>query len=177
MEIEIVKLQIYTGKLLKNENGEWQTQNQSIKIERPSKEWNLFLKNAAIMYSKIELVSVDKQTTKQEKKMVNGKEIGFQTHLYDPITPSDAIINEVNSIFGKKANLTADQQRIADLESKLAQLMAKSESKTPTETKETTSSVLESLRDEYFTLIGKKPHHKMNEESLIEAINEFKTAR
>jgi|TARA_R110000851_G_C12841748_1_gene541840 hypothetical protein len=180
--MEIVNVKVYIGKLSKNEDGSWATENHPVKIRKPSKEWGLFLSNAKLMYSKVELTEVLKETVVHGTKKVKGQEVATQKHKYEAVKSSNEIIEEIKAIYISKVELTEDQIRIAGLEAKLEALSA---AKEPVkESKKVVANIpedlnddideIEELRIEYFGLAEKKPHHLWKEDKLKEEIEKLK---
>ena len=76
----------------------------------------------------------------------------------------------------EKVELTPDQKRIEELESKLEAFMAGNKVvENVDEDEEEKEQRLKVLKLEYFQLFGKEPHHNKKEERLIEEIDEFKS--
>lgn len=176
--MEIVKVRVFIGALLKKEDGSYKTENHTVKIPKPSKEWNLFLEHAKKMYSKVELIEVTKENIEFGKKMVKGKEVPTQNHTYKVVDSSEDIKNAIADIYANKAELTDDQKKIAELEAKLNAVLEQNSEKPkkPTKQKKDIDPKLEELRAKYTELYKKKPNHLMKVESLEKAINEFKPA-
>ena len=121
--MEIVKVQVYTGKLQKNEHGEWTTKNNPYKVRKPSKEWNLFLNNAPNMYSKVELLEVTEEKVIHGEKTVRGKIQATQKHEYNVIESPKDVVDAIEGVLKKKVNLSPEQKEIAELRAKLDALI------------------------------------------------------
>jgi|TARA_R110000744_G_scaffold62884_4_gene129625 hypothetical protein len=168
----VVKLRVYRGKTLSfNEDRTIQNENQIISVEHGTIIWKLTMKNLPINgYCKVsvEKVFVDVDGDYKEET-VNIKK--YEDEIKEALNPKPIVAK------------TADQLRIEQLEAQNKEMMAKMEAfianKSPEEKvvvdfKEDEVDGLKELKLEYFTLLGKKPHHMMKEESLIEAIDKFK---
>lgn len=170
--MEIVKLQVYRGKVTRNENGEIDSENQPTKIARPSKEWNLFLQHAPVMYTKVEIIQVTQEIITHGEKTLHGKIIPTQTHDYKLVETSEEIKAEVAGIFKTKVVQTPEQKQIAELTKRLNDLSGVEPAniedvKIATNS---TNSDLEALRQKYFDLYQEKPSHLMKEKGLKAAI-------
>lgn len=163
--IEMVNVRVFRGPVVYNKTGQVTSENQTTKIARPSKEWNLFLKNAPIMYTQVEVVEVKQEKIVHGEKIVSGKTVPIQTHEYTTIETSSAIKAEIDGIFTKKTVVTTEQKQIAELTEKLNALLA-GQSLVKKETLAGSEDDLEKTRAEYLELFGKKPHHKTGIESL-----------
>jgi hypothetical protein len=168
----IVKLRIYRGKNMNyNKDGSPQNENQLISVEHNSMEWKITMKTLPIMgYCQVEVDHVLVDSSNGWDKKTEGIE-SFSKEVADYYAPKSKIVK------------TADQLRIEQLEAQNKEMLAKMEdfmaNKSPKkeEVKEFKTDEVDSLKElklEYFTLLGKKPHHMMKEDSLIEAIDKFK---
>ena len=157
----IVKLRVYRGKSLSfNEDRTIQNENQIISVEHGSIMWKLTMKNLAINnYCKVtaEKVFVDVDGDWKEDT-INVKK--YEDEIKQALNPKPLVAK------------TADQIRIESLEAKIEALLAIKEPKEVAV--EEDNSNLKELQLEYFTLKGKKPHHMMKEEKLIEEIDKLK---
>lgn len=157
----VVKLRVYRGKTLSfNEDRTIQNENQIISIEHGTIIWKLTMKNLPINgYCKVsvEKVFIDVDGDYKEET-INIKK--YEDEIKEALNPKPVVAK------------TADQIRIENLEAKIEALLALKEPK-EVEVKEDDSNLKE-LQLEYFTLKGKKPHHMMKEEKLIEEIDKLK---
>lgn len=171
--MEIVNLRVYRGKVTYNENGQVTSENQTFKVRRPSKEWGLLLKNAPLMYTKVEIVEVLKEEIKHSEKTVNGKIVPVQSHEYSKVEASDEIKYEISNLFSKAKPETADE-KIAKLQAQLDKLTAnKNEGVKVAEKPEPSNNdELELARLKYFQLFGEKPSHLLKLKSLNAKIAE-----
>ena len=157
----VVKLRVYRGKTLSfNEDRTIQNENQIISVEHGTIIWKLTMKNLPINgYCKVsvEKVFVDVDGDYKEET-INVKK--YEDEIKQALNPKPLVAK------------TADQIRIESLEAKIEALLAIKEPKGVAV--EEANSNLKELQLEYFTLKGKKPHHMMKEDSLIEAIDKLK---
>tara|TARA_R110002124_G_scaffold182610_2_gene350004 strand:- start:9 stop:506 length:498 start_codon:yes stop_codon:yes gene_type:complete len=158
----VVKLRVYRGKTLSfNEDGTIQNENQIISVEHGTIIWKLTMKNLPINgYCKVsvEKVFVDVDGDYKED-VINIKK--YEDEIKQALNPKPIIAK------------TADQIRIENLEAKIEALLAIKEPKKVVI--EEDNSNLKELQLEYFTLKGKKAHHMMKEEKLIEEIDKLKS--
>jgi hypothetical protein len=165
----IVKLRIYRGKQMTyNKDQSPQNENQLISVEHNSMEWKITMKTLSIMgYCQVEVDHVLEDSNNGWQKKTEGIE-SFSKEVAEAYSPKSKIVK------------SPDQLRIEQLEAQNKEMMAKMEAymgNNPIEKEEVKTSEGDSLKElklEYFTLIGKKPHHMMKEESLIEAIDNHK---
>ena len=157
----IVKLRVYRGREMNfNEDGSSKNENQLISVEYKSMQWKLTMKNLPIMgYCKVivDHVLEDKgglwvKTTESIKS--------YSKEVLEAYSPKS------------KAPKTADQLRIEQLEAKLEAFISKKDVEEDVE--EDVEDGLKKLQLEYFTLMGKKPHHMKKAEGLIEEMDNFK---
>ena len=157
----IVKLRVYRGKALSfNEDRTIQNENQIISIEHGSIMWKLTMKNLSINgYCKVsaEKIFVDVDGNWKED-VLNVKK--YEDEIKQALNPKPLVAK------------TADQIRIENLEAKIESLLSIIEPKEVELEKD--DSNLKELQLEYFTLKGKKAHHMMKEEKLIEEIYKLK---
>tara|TARA_R110000851_G_scaffold50140_2_gene120041 strand:- start:943 stop:1437 length:495 start_codon:yes stop_codon:yes gene_type:complete len=157
----IVKLRVYRGKALSfNEDRTIQNENQIISIEHGSIMWKLTMKNLSINgYCKVsaEKIFVDVDGDWKED-VLNVKK--YEDEIKQALNPKPLVAK------------TADQIRIENLEAKIESLLSIIEPKEVELEKD--DSNLKELQLEYFTLKGKKAHHMMKEEKLIEEIYKLK---
>jgi hypothetical protein len=166
--MEVVVTRRFIGKLAKEPDGEWTTENQLVRTHRPSLEWNLFLQLGKMMYSKVELVEVFDEKIEFGTKKVKGQDVKTQKHIHTKIEASDDIKREIEDIHAEKIELTPDQKKIADLEAKLESFMASGASKTEDPNK--SGYELKPSVAKYKEVFGKKPHHTWSEEQINEKI-------
>jgi hypothetical protein len=165
----IVKLRIYRGKNMNyNKDGSPQNENQLISVEHNSMEWKITMKTLSIMgYCQVEVDHVLEDSNNGWQKKTESIE-SFSKEVAEAYSPKSKIVK------------SPDQLRIEQLEAQNKEMMAKMEAymgNKSNEKEEVKTSEVDSLKElklEYFTLIGKKPHHMMKEESLIEAIDNHK---
>jgi hypothetical protein len=168
----IVKLRIYRGKQMNyNKDGSPQNENQLISVEHNSMEWKITMKTLSIMgYCQVEVDHVLEDSSNGWEKKKDGIE-SFSKEVAEAYSPKSKIVK------------SPDQLRIEQLEAQNKEMLAKMESfmanksnakKEVKEVKKDEVDGLKELKLEYFTLLGKKPHHMMKEESLIEAIDNHK---
>lgn len=185
----VISLRTYKGsKMLFDENGKAENENQIVKIQYGSLEWENFLNMANRNgYCKIEVEKAQEVSGFGENEKV------------EPIKDLTKYQEEVDARFKKevKVELTPEQKRIAELEEKLEKLISGKEDEkvneievnepeTVTENNEDVKDDSdvndypkdpEELRSYYEELMGKKPHHKASDETLIEQMNEFKSKK
>tara|TARA_R110000851_G_scaffold94976_1_gene206326 strand:+ start:884 stop:1405 length:522 start_codon:yes stop_codon:yes gene_type:complete len=165
----IVKLRIYRGKNMNyNKDGSVQNENQLISVEHNSMQWKLTMKTLSIMgYCEVAVDHILVDSSNGWEKKTKDIE-SFSKEVAEAYSPKSKIAK------------TADQLRIEQLEAQNKEMMSKMESfmanKSPKEEEivEDQGDILKELQLEYFTLIGKKPHHMTKADSLIDAIDKFK---
>jgi hypothetical protein len=165
----IVKLRIYRGKQMNyNKDGSPQNENQLISVEHNSMEWKITMKTLPIMgYCQVEVDHVLLDSNEGWEKKTEGIE-SFSKEVADAYSPKSKIVK------------SPDQLRIEQLEAQNKEMMATmkafmdGKSNKEDDVKENEVNDLKELQLEYFTLIGKKPHHMMKEDRLIEEIDNFK---
>tara|TARA_R110000822_G_scaffold2062_3_gene9747 strand:- start:845 stop:1363 length:519 start_codon:yes stop_codon:yes gene_type:complete len=165
----IVKLRVYRGKQMNyNEDGSVQNENQLISVEHKSMQWRLTMKTLSIMgYCKVIVDHVLKDENGEWEQYSKGIE-DYSKEVSEAYSPKS------------KIDKTADQLRIEQLESQNKEMMAKMEafmSVNKVDTEEVnieSKDLLKELQEEYFLLYGKKAHHMMKEDRLIEEIDKIK---
>jgi hypothetical protein len=176
---QIVKLQVYEGKLAKNEDGTWITQNHYYKVRYGSKEWELLKTNGVKMFSKIEVVEVLEEKIIFGEKEVKGKKVPTQKHEYISIVIPQPIIDEVAEILKPKSEKT-EKELIAELNAKIDALTsgnavapaieAPAKPTAPPKSDEEGDETLEELQAKYEALTGKKPNQLWKERRLLTEI-------
>lgn len=177
---QIVKLQVYEGKLAKNEDGTWITQNHAYKVRYGTKEWDLLKLNGAKMFSKIEVLEVLEEKIIFGTKEVKGKEVRTQKHEYAPIEIPQSIIEEVGAILNPKVEKSSDD-KIAELNAKIDALTSGNAVSTPIVQPEKPSmqappkedeedESLEALQAKYTELKGEAPDQRWKERKLLTEI-------
>lgn len=160
----IVQLRIYRGKVNYDANRKVTSDVQVMKLKYGRLEWVNFMKSAKLVYSKIEVV----RCTDADNN-------------YNVITTPEEVLKDIEkALKGEEVALTSQQQEIKDLKDAVAELKGKKqpkkeESKPKEEEekdKEESTNDLESLREEYTKLYGKKPSHLMQEKGLRSKIAE-----
>ena len=160
---QIVILKVFKGeKISFNEDRSIQNDSQLIKTEHGTNEWKcLMMTLLASGYCRVEVLRVnnlDVDFSEVENKTTYKKEV-------------ESFLNPL-----EKVELTPDQKRIEELESKLEAFMAGNKVvENVDEDEEEKEQRLKVLKLEYFQLFGKEPHHNKKEERLIEEIDEFKS--
>jgi len=165
----IVKLRVFRGKSLSfNEDRTIQNENQLISVEHGTILWKLTMKNLPINgYCKVSVEKVFIDDNGEWKEDVDNVGI-YEAEIKSALNPKPDVAK------------TVDQLRIEELESQNKAMMAKMDAfmKSSTSNKKEPlvedNSNLKELQLEYFTLKGKKPHHMMKEEKLIEEIDKLK---
>jgi len=159
MSNTIYTLRVFQGKETYDAKGNVTSENNLMKIESNTKQFDQFIKAARNFYTRIEVI-----------KATDGKN---EIEL-DPAMKS--LLEDC--VKAPQKELSADEKRIKELEAAVAQLMAASESKPEKKEvkKEGDDSELESLRLEFFQLFGKKPQHLLKADALREKINEKKAS-
>ena len=148
----IVQLRIYRGKVTYDKNLKVTSDVQTMKLKFGRLEWVNFVKTARLIYSKIEVIRCT--------DMDNG---------YNEIVTPDAVLQDVKkALMVEGVKLTPQEKEIKDLKEAVAKLTAKEESKP----KKENTDELNSLREEYTKLYGKKPSHLMREQGLRNKIAE-----
>lgn len=184
----VVHLRVYKGaKMSYDEKGKAQNENQIVKIQYGSFEWNNFMKMAAKNgYCKIEVEKAIEVEGAFENEKVS--------ELSDTSKIKAEVLEAVNP--KKETELTADQKRIKELEDKLDLLLNGKKSDVKEDVKELKEEIKDlkdgsdddkeeskdeiypvKLREDYEELMGKKPHHKASDETLIEQMEEFKAKK
>lgn len=158
----IVQLRIYRGKVTYNESGKITSDVQTMKLKYGRLEWVNFMKAARLVYSKIDVVrctDIDND--------------------YKVIDTPEAVLNDIEkALKGEDVALTP-QQEIKELKDAVAELKGKKKKEEPKkednkqESKPKAESntddskdELETLREKYTELYGKKPSHLMREKGL-----------
>tara|TARA_R110000822_G_scaffold41794_3_gene113721 strand:- start:88 stop:600 length:513 start_codon:yes stop_codon:yes gene_type:complete len=160
---QIVTLKVFKGeKISLNEDRSIQNDSQLIKTEHGTNEWKcLMMTLVASGYCKVEVLRV------------NNLDVDF-SELDDKKAYQKEVEEFLNPL--EKIELTPDQKKIAELESKLEAFMAVN--KVVEDEDEEGDKIIEDglkeLQLEYFQLLGKKPHHMKKAEGLIEEMDEFK---
>ena len=180
----IVHLRVYKGtQMTFDANQKPLNENQLVKMQHGSFEWNNFMKMAGRNgYCKMEV-----------EKVIEVSGIGEDEKI-EVIEDTKAIKAEVKNAINPEQEvvLTPDQQKIKDLEAKLEAFMSSGakpdvkkveakvadvkeiEVKDPVEVKSDYPTDPTELRAMYEEVTGDKPHHKAKDETLIEKMNEFK---
>lgn len=177
----LVDLQIFQGKLAKNEDGSWITANHGMKIFYPSKEWNTFIEMADRIYSKVTLNNVKEEFISNKTKVNGeGKTIPYQEHEYKLIDTPKEIQSIIDTLSDKLAGTikkpqTEEQKQIKELQDKLNALIDSKATVVEAKEPKVDNSELESVRAEYHSVVGKKPHHKLSIETMQEEINTVKS--
>jgi len=188
---QIVKLQVYEGKLAKNEDGTWITQNHAYKVRYGSKEWELLKVNGGKMFSKIEVIEVLEEKITFGEKEVKGKKVPTQKHDYVPVEIKQSLLEEVAAILKPKAEKT-EKEMIAELNAKIealtsAQAVAPAieapvkpsatveapnevQSNGADQGQDAEDETLEQLQEKYEVLAGKKPNQLWKERRLLTEI-------
>lgn len=170
----MVHLRVYKGaKMFYDENGKAQNENQLVKIQHGSFEWNNFLKMAKLNgYCKIEVEKVlDVSGFYEDEKILEVDDVG----LYEK--------EILESTKEKEKELTPEQKRIQELEKKINSLLKKeTDSKDVKQIDVKDAQVedgfpeeLEDVQKLYEEELGKKAHYKASRETLIQQIKENKT--
>lgn len=119
---KVVWLQIYKGsKVLYNENGKVENENQNVKLIYETLEWTNFLK--AIRYNpycKVEVIKV-LQPTKDENNKIEYKEIEISESI-----KKEVLIAHKGDV---EVKLTPEQKEIAELKAQMAILLGKNTKK------------------------------------------------
>lgn len=158
MNNTIYTLRVFQGKETYDAKGNVTSENNLMKIESNTKQFDQFLKAARNFYTRIEVL-----------KATDGK-----NEL--EIDPAMKSLLE-DCVKAPQKELSADEKRIKELEAAVAQLMAASQSKSvakEVKTESTDDSELESLRLEYLQVLGEKPNHLLKAGTLRKKIAEFK---
>lgn len=194
MKTYSVKLRVFKGKKTYDENGNITSQNHT--MDAPiyeSLEWNNFMKNFTLVgYIDVKVEKVSEIIYTEKKK--EGKEGVDVSVSYEPLSESDEKFIEVVQAVEKakkpeepKAELTAEQKRIAELEAQNAAINAKLDavlagqtgsgdgSKTPT-TDDDIDDIQE-LRDKYILLTGEEPDKRWKEKKLKEKIAQHEASK
>lgn len=152
----IVKIRVYRGvELNYDASGKVKNENFVISMEHGSKIWELFKNNIKLNgYCKVELESV-----------WNNKSEG----VYEEVKNVENYKVELKDAFDSniKVELTEDQKRIAELESKLEAFMNAGKDNS-------TERSIEDIKVEYEEVVGEKPHHMAKAETLLAKIAEHK---
>lgn len=159
----IVQLRIYRGKVTYNESGKITSDVQTMKIEFGRLEWVNFMKAARLVYTKIDVVGCTDKNN--DYKVID--------------TPSEVLSDVEKALKGEDVALTPQQQEIKELKDAVAELKGKKKKEEPKkednkeESKpkeesntEDSKDELETLREQYTKLYGKKPSHLMREKGL-----------
>lgn len=175
---KFVTLRIYKGsEIVTGEDGNVKNENQEVTVQIDSLEFQNYVKHLPFsQYRRVEILKcVEVKTAYTDAE---GKYHAEETEEMQ--TPEEVLDVIKNMFVGKKAQLTPEQQRIADLEAKIESLMKSQPNpengKAPkiSNDEKAEPSLLDELRAEYETLSGKKPNHLMKEDKLQEKINELK---
>lgn len=177
-----VHLRIYKGnKILKDENGVIQTENQIVKIQAGTVEFERYMKNLPVSgYGKVEIV-----------KCVEVKGVGENQVVTEVETPKE-VTALYNAIFVAKQEeaLTPEQKRIKELEERLARLEGGNSQPLPSDAKpeipetpeppqapeedENALTPKQKLRAEYKELTGKHAPGVWDEEKIAFEIESIK---
>jgi len=150
---KVVHLRVFKGaKILKDENGKVENENNKVSLSYGTLEWKNYLKRLiANGFCKVE---VEKLFELKDKKYVECE-------------IPEKIKEEV--LFAYKGDqtvkLTTEQQKIADLEAKLEAFMNKGNDDDKDDDEE-----LKDLQVKYEEKFGKKPHHMMKIKKLKEEL-------
>ena len=172
---QIVKLQVYEGKLARNEDGTWMTKNHAYKVRYGTKEWDLLKVNGVKMFSKIEVLEVLEEKIIFGEKEVKGQKVKTQTHEYTSVEIPQSIIDEVAAILTPKKEKTADE-KIAELNAKIEALTSANAAVTPImqpvkpSNEDQEDESLEALQAKYEALANKKPNALWKERKLLTEI-------
>ena len=141
---KVVHLRVFKGrKILKDENGKVENENNKVSLTYESQEWKNYLKRLiANGFCKVEVEKL----------------FEFKDEKWAECEIPEKLKEEV--LFAHKGDqtvkLTPEQQKIADLEAKLELLLNKDEKKDDIKDDD---DELSDLQAKYFDKFGKKPHH------------------
>lgn len=183
-----VKLRIFRGKKNYDENGKMTSENSTMDLgSYKSMEWDNFMKNALNAgFTAGEVVGVQEIifTEKPKPQGKDGEKVIITS--YEDVKMDAGIVAEIKEVVRlafdntPKVVLTAEQQRISDLEARLEAMAGGKATKVAEPKKEIESEVfdntpetneeLEKARSKYTEVFGKKPHHMMKLASINESI-------
>jgi hypothetical protein len=176
---KFVTLKIYKGsEIVRGEDGNVKNENQTVTIQIDSLEFKKYVEHLPFsQYRRVEILECFEVQTGY-----NNAEGKYHPEVIEKIETPKEVSDAITNMFkGKKAQLTPEQQRIADLEAKLESLMKSQPNpengKTPkiSVDERAEPSELDELRAEYESLAGKKPNHLLKEDKLRDKIAELKT--
>ena len=170
----IVQLRLYKGEVHHDENRNVTSENQLMKLHYGIREWTLFLNNILQMgWTKVDVVKCLDET---KKTLVDG------VYQLEEVDIPKTVIEEVQKAMAvNEKPLTEEQREIKELKAMVAELAgkkpAKKEKAAPKKeaVKDNTPNIneeLETARDEYLKVIGKKPHHMKQLTALNKEIKE-----
>lgn len=179
-----VKLRVFKGQRLSyNQDGSIQNENQLITLPHNRVEWINFLDKIKMHnYCKVDVISANYITKEKDKE-------SFFVDVIEPCAEEEinAIKAEVEKAMKEPEQpMSADQKRIAELESALKK-MQKAIGKSQPEAKENKvkdinvsvdavkDDELTKVREEYESVVGKKPFHGWDVKTLKEKIEESKS--
>lgn len=179
-----VHLRVYKGaEILKREDGSIKNENWLVKIDHGSAQWNNFLKNIPNNgYGKVEVERViEVENVLEENGTFRGKE--KVTEVKDIEKYKEEVKNASK---GAEKPLTKEEQRIKELEERLAKLeggsdkkepKSKSDKKDDEKKNDDSSDDIGALREEYKKLNpeGKGASPKWKADVLKQKIKEFKS--
>jgi len=141
-------LRVFQGKITYDANGNVTSENQPMKIEHNTRQFDLFLKSARNFYSRIEVL-----------KATDGK----NEITIDPVIKKQ--IEDCVKVAEKP--LSADEATIKQLQDRLSALEGGNKEPKKEEATDENQEELEVARAKYLEVFGKKPSHLMT----IETIN------
>lgn len=151
----VVACLIYKGRESYDSNGNIQSENQIIRLVYGSRECVNFLLTAKRLgWTKLQVVQL--LDSKGDKQIKGVEEV------------SEEFLNIFQG--DTKVVLTPEQEKIAELERKIAELSNTSKPAKVGKENNSNPSELEELQKEYHEKAGKKPHHLWKEEKLREEI-------
>ena len=148
---KVVHLRVFKGtKILKDENGKVENENQKVSLTYGSLEWKNYLKHLiANGFCKVEV-----------EKLFELKDSEYVKCEIPEYIKEEVLLAHKGD---QKVKLTPEQQKIADLEAKLEAFMNKGNE--VDEEKE-----LKDLQAQYEVKFSKKPHHMMGVKKLKEEL-------
>lgn len=138
------------NKVVKDEDGKIQNENQEIALIYGNLEWNNYLKYLGVHgFIRVDVEKVTPEDDKLKEKI--SKEVS------EALNPKEVV------------ELTPEQKKIAELEAKIEALIGGGQTKKNDKPKD---EGLKALQAEYEEVVGKKPFHGWDEATLKEKMEE-----
>lgn len=161
--MKIYTVRVFLGRETYDASGKLTSESFLVKLEHDTRQFDAFVKCARTSYSRIQVVGVTDGVINKE------------TGLAKQLEPDPAVVKMLEDcVKPVPKKLSVEEQTIKDLQERLAALESGGSTAKDNAEPVKNDEKLESARLEYFQLFGKKPHHLLTTESILEKIKEHK---